>query len=286
MGHPVAGNGSGNGETENSFFRGLLSDRSYRFELGLRTSLSSWFNLPPEDPTGVLQERRDGLRKWESQSFVWSQEAEPLFLELATQFDPPLNRTNDASATRETAFHLAGHWSPDFLLLSRSEGDRFRFVGGAVCFPSGWAPEEKLGLSVDAIHVPVPGLNDQLGSRMDAFLAKLNPGQSFDRFNWGISASPDRNHHPHRKLPGLDSGFPFSAAWLRLEHQRFFGLPQTGGIVFLIELTVHPLGELVSDSVVAEGLAHQLATMPEAVGRYKGLDAVRERWVVELKNHR
>lgn len=68
-------------------------------------------------------------------------------------------------------------------------------------------------------------------------------------------------------------------AWLRVEHQSFHALPQSGGIVFLIHLTIHSVGDLVSDFQVASGMARQLQTMSEEVAKYKGLAAVREPWV-------
>ena len=179
----------------------------------------------------------------------------------------------------EVARSLSRRWKTDFLLLSRDAEERFRFVGGSVCFPSGWAPGEKLGLGLEAIHDPVPDLNAQLASRINTFLGRLQPGTSFERFNWGVAAVSDRNHHPRRGLPRLIRGYPLSGAWLRLEHQSFHALPRTGGIVFLIDLTVHPIGPVLADHATARGFAHQLRTMPHEVAVYKGLDAVRDEWV-------
>ena len=65
------------------------------------------------------------------------------------------------------------------------------FVAGAICFPSSWAPEEKLGLPVHTIHDPVPTLNEQLGARIGKFLAGIRPGKAWERVNWGLSGSPD-----------------------------------------------------------------------------------------------
>ena len=73
-------------------------------------------------------------------------------------------------------------------------------MAGAICFPSSWAPEEKLGLPVHTIHDPVPTLNEQLGVRIGKFLAGIRPGKAWERVNWGLSGSPGLNQHPAPSL--------------------------------------------------------------------------------------
>ena len=56
----------------------------------------------------------------------------------------------------------------------------------------------ELGLPVHAIHSPVPTLNENLGARIDKFLANLKPGKAWERSNWGLSRSAELNQHPTR----------------------------------------------------------------------------------------
>jgi len=266
------------------FFKSLFSGERFQFELGLRRARPDWFvlNGGPDDEVLLDRSRWLGSKGDGLDGVVWSPSADALLRELWDHaFHSPAG-IDPAMAPSEVARSLSRRWKPDFLLLSRNAEDQFRFVGGAVCFPSGWAPEEKLGLGLESIHDPVPGLNGQLASRIHTFLGRLQPGTSFERFNWGVAAVPDRNHHPRRGLPRLNRGHPLSKAWLRLEHQSFHALPGTRGILFLIDLSVHPIHAVLSDGATALGFAQQLRTMPHEVAVYKGLDAVRDLWIEGL----
>lgn len=83
----------------------------------------------------------------------------------------------------------------EFFDFVPDENGRFVFRAGAVYFPSSWRPEEKIGLAVHTIHSPVPTLNENLGVRIDKFLANLEPGKAWQRSNWGLSRSPELNQH-------------------------------------------------------------------------------------------
>lgn len=170
---------------------------------------------------------------------------------------------------------LAARWEPDFLLLKPDAAGDFRLVGGAVCFPSSWSPAEKLGRTIDEIHAPVPTVNAELGPRIRTFLSRLPAGAVFERENWGLAAVPELNMHPHRGLPRLTADTPLEQVSLRLEEQAFSALPDSGGVLFLIRLTIHPLAGVLADPETRADFARQLATMPEEIANYKGLAAAR-----------
>src|SRR5262249_5426477 len=110
---------------------------------------------------------------------------------------------------------LAVEWEPDFLLLTFDASNVARFAGGAVCFPYSRSLEEKVGHPVSWIHEVVPGLNEALGAQIDGFLARLKPGTSWLRANWGLSRSAELNQHPARGLPRLDGQVCANEVWLR-----------------------------------------------------------------------
>ena len=80
-------------------------------------------------------------------------------------------------------------------------------------------------------------------------------------------------------MASFTRGFPLEKGWLRVEHQSFHALPQTGGIAFLIHVTIHSVAELLIDPQTCVGLLRQLQTMSEEVTKYKGLAEVRNAWV-------
>ena len=147
---------------------------------------------------------------------------------------------------------------------------------GCVCGASSWALEEKIGRPLALIHQPVPGLNSALAPPIGNFLRKLRPGVAFTRWNWGLSASPQLDQHPSLKLPTLTPPLTAESVWVRIEDQALVALPSSGGVLFGIRVWVVPLSKLLSDPTAARGLHRALATMPDALARYKGLTAARE----------
>jgi hypothetical protein len=150
-------------------------------------------------------------------------------------------------------------------------------VGGCVCFPSSWSFEEKIGRPLDFIHEPVPTLNSQFASPVKQFLARMKPGISWERINWGLSRSSELNQHPNRRLPRLDATVDLNEIWFRVEYQSLVALPRTSGILFGIRLIIEPLQVLRQDQDFATGLARGLQTMPDSVAGYKGILPARKR---------
>ncbi len=257
--------------TTPEFFARLFRGDRYRFEFGVRRGDLRWF-VPGADPAN-LAERARWLGQTEIPSAHWTPAAEPVFAEAMELF-PPVMRPSAESGLASLAKFSAG-WEPDFVLLRRHEDGEFRMVGGAVCFASWWAPETKLGLTIDQIHEPVPMLNADLGPRIRTFLGRLPADQVFERENWGLAATPERNLHPLRRQPRLTADATPDRVWLRVEHQAFRALPRSGGMLFIIHLTVHPLTEVLRDPVVRESFRQMLESMPEPIADYKGIQPAR-----------
>jgi hypothetical protein len=170
---------------------------------------------------------------------------------------------------------LGSRFEPDILLLSADAEGGFRLRGGALCFPTGWALEEKIGHPLEFIHGVVPGLNPAIGNSIHQFLARLKPGAGFCRDNWGIAASAELNLHPARDIAPPAPPAALDRLWLRVEHQILLGLPKTRGIVFGIRIMLHRLDDVARDPAGIY-LREALLSMPAEVAAYKRLDTVRE----------
>jgi len=261
----------------------LFPDADFRFRLTLRRSEPAEFLRARETPGQLRAERVRWLKENPERYAALQPEGTALlaeFSELCAEWKL-LSAGEDTRSTSVTS--LGAALEPDFLLLSRDEAGLFRLRGGALCFPSGWALEEKLGHTLDFIHGVVPGLNAALASPIQQFLARLKPGAAFLRDNWGLTATNERNLHPVRRVPPPALPLTLDRLWLRVEHQALFALPRTGGIVFCIRLELHRLADMARDTVVAAGLARALASMPEALAAYKGLAVIRPELVRRLR---
>ena len=141
-----------------------------------------------------------------------------------------------------------------------------------------------MGRPLEEIHGVVPGLNTQLARPISGFLAKMAPGVSWLRANWGLSRSAELNQHPARKLPRLDASVRADEVWLRVERQALVALPANQGVLFGIRVEVFPLAQVQHDRAAAEGLRRALRTMPGEMAAYKGIAAARERIAALLES--
>ena len=256
-----------------------LPSGAFRFEMGLRRGDAAFFRNTPADDS-LLAERVRWLDT-ESARYAVALPGSEELLEEAASLARSLNPGLVGSASDPAALGKA--WAPDFLLLSPKTTGPFLLRAGCVCFPSHWDLGEKIGCPMAEIHAPVPTLNESLGRQIDAFLTALRPGMAWERWNWGLAATPERNDHPARGLPRLAADATIDRVWLRAEHQAFLRLPQTGAVLFGIRLLIEPLGEIVREPRAAERLAQLLETMPEAVARYKGVGQARAALIAELR---
>jgi dimethylamine monooxygenase subunit A len=251
----------------------LVPAGEFRFHLGLRRGNPADFFLGRDGSGALLAERRRWLAAEPARHAVAAPAVDPLvaeFNEIAAGWGGP------------RVDHIMGVGSlyePDILFLARDSAGHFRFQGGAVCFPTGWAPEEKRGHSIEWIHSAVPGLNPAIGAAIHQFLSKLKPGMVFLRDNWGIAATDELNLHPHRGLPVPLPPFAPDRLWLRVEHQALLALPRSGGVVFGIRIQLYRLDTLTRPAL--QRLYHAIGAMPDALAEYKRIQLIKS-WLREI----
>lgn len=272
----------------------FLPDADHQHRMRLQRTDPATFFTPTDPTNAVLTERRHWSITHPDRHLLLLPQAAPAIHELAAFLAPP---ARDAPLGRppstlsipdnnllveppspwppgDSWSTLSSRFEPDLLLLSPDPSGP-RLIAAAVCFPSSWAPETKLGLPLLAIHDVVPDLNADLGHPIHQFLLRLRPGTAWSRANWGLSASAELNQHPARSLPRLHAQTPIDTVWFRLEHQLLFVLPQTQTIVFAIRIHTWPLTELRQFPEPAARLARALRTLPDPMARYKGIDSLR-----------
>lgn len=249
----------------------LFPREDYRFHLTLRRGELRDFFAPTAAHAALIGERRRWLADDAARYAALTPEGRPLEAEFAMQA-----AEWGLAAAGATVRELGALLEPDFLLLSPDrDGGPFRLRGGALCFPTGWALEEKLGRPLEEIHGAVPGLNPALGGPIQQFLTRLRPGPAYLRANWGLAGTAELNLHPSLARRRLQSPLDVTRAWLRVEYQALSALPRCGGVVFGIRIALYPLGEVLADPGVRAGFHQALASMPPALADYKGLSAVR-----------
>lgn len=179
-------------------------------------------------------------------------------------------------------------------LLSLAFEEDFAVIDGAtatipwlaVCLPSRWAPEHKVGKHFAEVHAPVAD-NAILLEASDRLARLVTGPDRWERFVWTISADPRLHQHPARgdvRWPDLaDAEAIASLASLRHEHQTFIPVQGTGQAVFTIRVASEPLDAALRSRDDASRLHDALASMTPAVLAYRGLESVRARLLEALK---
>ncbi|MGB8168687.1 MAG: heme-dependent oxidative N-demethylase subunit alpha family protein [Chthoniobacteraceae bacterium] len=252
---------------------------AFRFELGLRRGDVAFFRNADSDAP-LLSERARWLAA-EPDRYARALPGSEALIEDAAEFARSMNP--GIAQGPSDLVTLGRSWAPDFLLLAPGAVGANVLQAGCVCFPTLWDLGEKMGKPMAKIHAPVPTLNDSLSRQIEGFLTALRPGVVWERWNWGLAATAERNGHPGLDLPRLNSAATIDGTWLRSEHQAFMRLPVTRAVLFGIRLVIEPLRETVGQPQAAARLAHLLETMPAAVAQYKGVATARAALVAELR---
>jgi hypothetical protein len=190
----------------------------------------------------------------------------------------PLHPSTAVSALR----HLGENIDTDLLLLlpthSPSSNDQVRYHLQAfiTCFPSGFNTHSKLGLSLSAIHSPVPSYAARLEKSMDRFFANLPIGKTVKRHNWSVTTDPTLFNLAGNHMSAAEEqdgaaeeeqkedwhDIDLAKTVLRCERQTLHRLPETGAILFAFKTYVYPVKELRD-----EGSGEELARAIEGLGQ-------------------
>jgi hypothetical protein len=256
----------------------LFPASDYEFVLRVRRQNPADFFRQQDGSGEILAERARWLNTAVDHHLVCSRQAEPLVREFRQLLiDWQLLRDGETPAdlpASELLNCLGRKLEPDFVLLRRDRGVA-RLAAGCVCFPSSWSLPEKQNLTVDEIHGIVPSLNRAIGRPIDQFLSRLAAGTAWCRANWGLSRWGELNQDPWRQLPRLTPEVSPAEIWLRVEHQALVALPQSDGVLFAIRVQTDRLSQVLLDRDVRHNFRRALASMPEDMVRYKGIEPVR-----------
>ena len=158
----------------------------------------------------------------------------------------------------------------------------------AVCLPSHWAPEDKVGRHFAEVHGPVAD-NQMLLAASDHLARLVTGNERWERFVWTVTAHPGLDNHPLRWPSagwphGVDADTLAARAFFRTERQTFIPLVEQRQAIFTIHVEVTRLPDAIITPMQACRLDDALASMSPAVLRYRGLTDARDRllgWLVE-----
>ncbi|MGG3468645.1 DUF3445 domain-containing protein [Neobacillus pocheonensis] len=185
---------------------------------------------------------------------------------------------------------IGRHVQEDLIFMMQKDGDLF-LDAGQLCFPANWSLAFDLGMSFKEIHRPIPGFKEEeLDERILQFLLKLEAGNPWWRKNWSLMAGNRLDTSLEtfdvwgkgRKEVTLANAGKF--VHLRVEVQKLFRLPRSGGLLFTIHTHLISLEKLTSNTEWAEQFYKILRELPDHIVEYKGLALFRNTVIDYLKD--
>jgi hypothetical protein len=230
----------------------LFAQPGYRPMMGL-TSI---------DPGSFFRNRYDESLLWERRRIIAESGSRSVFESSRSGEAIRFARTWISIADVVDLAQLGRLWEPDFVIVEKQNPQTL--VGGCVCFPTGWLPEEKMGKPLVSAHGIVPGLNPALGAKIAPFITGIVEGRCYQRTNWGLTASEDWDQHPSCKIPQISE-----KVFLRIEWQALTSLNEDLALfgIRIFHLTLEQLEER-SRTLLKENLR----TMPAEMLRYKRIE--------------
>ena len=255
-----------------------LDECGWRLSVGLRPlDLANWLEVDDQRDEQLalkdrlLREHRETVVATRAEGDAASCELANVVVQWLGEHHPELPRgLEDDEHPIVAASRLV---QEDLCVLEHS--DAWRLTAACVCFPSRWLLATKIGTTLDEIHGPVPGYQDELSRPTTSVFDRLKPNRPFWRLNWTLLDHPDL-HQPEAARDTVDG--PTTEWYFRVERQTLRRLPNTGAIVFTIRTYVTDLSTMMSrHDDFAQNVLRALDQAPETMRAYKGWRGVADR---------
>lgn len=145
--------------------------------------------------------------------------------------------------------------------------------GMLFCFPSGFIPRTKVGLTFSQLHEPVAD-NDKLQRASDKVVQLISQsGVCYRRYVWTLTSSPKLSRHPIY-LMDEPSVVSKDQLYFRMETQTTIGHTDNESTFFFVKVDVKPFMDLDND--MREQLISSINSMSEDTLIYKNLKGIKE----------
>lgn len=140
------------------------------------------------------------------------------------------------------------------------------------CFPSGFSPGSKVGLSFFGVHLPVADGETLRRSSIKVSDIISREGATFRRYVWTITPLSSLSQHPSYERPKPDR---IEDLYFRTETQTTVGLPDQMTL-FFVKVNMYPLADVWSDTEKRKALVESVNSMSDGVLGYKNLHRIKQ----------
>ena len=139
------------------------------------------------------------------------------------------------------------------------------------CFPSGFVPANKIGMSFFDMHLPVADGDKLRGASNKVTELISKEGASFRRYVWTVSSLSSLSQHPLYERPVPNS---VDDLYFRTEIQTTIGIPDNI-CFFFVKVDMIPLRIIWGDENKKNALMESMNSMSEEVLKYKNLTDIK-----------
>lgn len=174
---------------------------------------------------------------------------------------------NECGRSVSSVKDLALLMQEDVAILHRGKMEACCFM-----FPSGWAPEEKVGMTFAQLHQPVAD-GDRLRASADVITKLMCGEHCYHRYVWGLANSGMLSAHPrYRSKTAIVESI--SDIWFRYEHQ--ITLPIDRGLTSLFTVDVQLIPYVELNEGQRERIVESINSMSPNVIEYKRMAPFRK----------
>ncbi|KAK9894462.1 hypothetical protein P389DRAFT_186346 [Cystobasidium minutum MCA 4210] len=173
----------------------------------------------------------------------------------------------------------------DFLMGREREDGHVYFVGGLVAFPGFYLLSEKIGMTLEQAHEPVPYFNEKLLKSVERTLKRFEPNEPFERTSWEIVDDREMFWHNIASLPEggrISDDLDPKDYIFRMDKQTFRKLPRTKAIIFGVHPIMRRLEQLADSPLIPELLVRIHKESDEKLMKYKVAPAYQEKMIPYL----
>ncbi|MGE3142598.1 MAG: heme-dependent oxidative N-demethylase subunit alpha family protein [Hyphomonadaceae bacterium] len=172
----------------------------------------------------------------------------------------------------------AAHAVSDDFCVMEKRGGAWVLSAAALCAPTYWSLAANIGGPLTHLHGPVPdrlgpGGAQGLAQRIARIFDAVAADSVLERFNWTVQAGGAHFTPDGAPLRALAEAAPESEAasllHLRVERQTVRRLPETGGVLFTIRVTLDPLVAVFAEPGAKAALTQAWRAAPAHVRAYK-----------------
>ena len=141
-----------------------------------------------------------------------------------------------------------------------------RLAAICFCFPSGFIPSERVGLTLEEVHKPVAD-GDGLRRASPGIARVMTEVPSFKRHVWTVTVNPDLSNHPSNKKDIIPKSI--DDLYFRTESQTTARIDSETSL-FFVKVDVVPL-----NTVYTQTILDSINSMSLAVLEYKNLTYIK-----------